>query len=79
MNIRKVTGIFIAVVLVIIGAYDVYAFASGGTEATVSWTIFKWGHEYPAFTFFLGFVMGHFFWQMKGLEKLGWKKEIKDK
>jgi len=71
MNYKKLTAIFVVLTIVGIGVFDVYVFTQGGTEATVSWTIFTWGHKYPAFTFFMGFVMGHFFWQMKPMIKMG--------
>lgn len=70
MDIKKVTKIFIAIMIAIIAVFDVYVFTVGGTEATISWTMFEWSHDYPVFTFAMGFVMGHLFWQMKPNEKL---------
>jgi len=70
VNIKKMTSIVIIGIIALITIYDVYAWNVGGTEGTISWKIFEWSHEYPAFTFLMGFVMGHLFWQMKGLKRL---------
>jgi len=70
VDVRKLTKIFIAVTIVVMLAFDVYVWNAGGTEATISWTVFEWSHQYPAFTFMIGFVMGHLFWQMKGQSKI---------
>jgi len=70
MNVKTLTKIFILVSIAVIALFDVYVFTAGGTEATISWTMYTWSHEYPAFTFSMGFVAGHLFWQMKkGPEK----------
>lgn len=63
---------FIVLMIALIAVYDVWAYSSGGTEGTISWVIYTWSHEHPAFTFAMGFVMGHLFWQMK---KSGSKNE----
>lgn len=65
MEFKKLTSLFIVGVIIAIGIYDVYAIVSGGTEATISYRIRVWSHEYPAFTFLIGFCMGHLFWPMK--------------
>jgi len=65
MDIKKITKIFILVIGVAIGVYDVYAIGQGGTEASISQTIYIWAYKYPAFTFFMGFICGHLFWQMR--------------
>jgi hypothetical protein len=70
MEIKKLTKIFIAATIAVIAAFDVYVWTAGGTEATISWTMFEWSHEYPVFAFAMGFVMGHLFWQMKGYGKI---------
>ena len=54
--------------IVLIGGYDIYAFVSGGTDATISNVIIEWSYAYPIFTFSLGFLFGllagHLFWQL---------------
>lgn len=70
MDVKVLTKIFILVVIAVIAIFDVYVWNVGGTEATISWTIFSWSHDYPVFTFLMGFTMGHLFWQMKGKKKL---------
>ncbi len=79
MNVKTLTKIFIMAVIALIAVFDVYVWNEGGTEATISWTIFEWSHQYPAFTFLMGFAMGHLFWQMKGQQKLqgGTRDEVK--
>lgn len=78
MDIKKLTGIFMGIALLVIIGYDVYAYSQGGTEGTISWQTFRLSHERPVIPFAVGFVCGHLFWQMKGLEKLGLKKIKKD-
>lgn len=68
MNWKKATVLFIGIVLVVIGIYDVVAIMQGGTEASISHTVYVWSYKYPAFTFLTGFTMGHLFWQMKRTE-----------
>ena len=68
--IKAATKIVILAFVVGLIGYDFYAFYVGGTEATVSWTVFEWSHQYPAMTFGVGFVCGHLFWQMKPQLKL---------
>ena len=70
MSIKKLTILFIAAVVFAIIGYDVYAFVQGGTDATISWTMFTWSLKYPVFPFVMGFVMGHLFWQMKSTKKI---------
>lgn len=70
MNYKLVTQIFITTVIVVILGYDVWVYMSAGQQATVSKTIIEWGYDYPAFTFMMGFVMGHFFWQLAPKKKV---------
>jgi len=66
MNVRNITKI--AVVFFILGIllYDAYAYIVAGQEATVSYLIITdWSHNYPAFTLFVGIVMGHLFWALR--------------
>ena len=67
MNFKKVTQYFILLLIVVIAVYDVVAYIWGGQIATISSVIIRdWSGEYPAFTFAMGFVMGHLFWPLKG-------------
>ena len=77
MKASQLTGYFILIIIGLIGVYDGYALLSEGTTATVSYKIRVWSKEYPAFTFLMGFTMGHLFWGMRTtpeMEKL--KKEL---
>lgn len=75
MNVAKYTKSFIVIMIVVIAGYDVWAWNKGGTEGTISWVMYQWSLEAPVFTFAMGFVMGHLFWQMK---KSSGAKELKD-
>ena len=64
-DVQGYTGIAIAVFIVGILLYDVWAYLKAGAKGTVSYTIImKWSRQYPAFTFMVGFAMGHLFWPM---------------
>lgn len=74
MNWKKITPFFVIAILVVIFIYDAVAIAQGGTEASVSYRIIMWSYDFPAFTFLIGFAMGHLFWRMRDTprtEKLG--------
>ena len=65
MNVKMITQYFIALSILVILGYDVFAYIQGGSEATVSSIIInEWSRDYPAFTFLMGFTMGHLFWPM---------------
>lgn len=59
MSIRKQTIILLLVALAILGAWDIYAFASGEDGATISEII---GESPPSIVFACGYLCGHFFW-----------------
>lgn len=66
MKIKDITKISVIVFIIGILVYDVYAYYQGGQEATVSHLVITdWSRNYPAFTFMVGFVMGHLFWALK--------------
>ena len=67
---KKLTMVFIGLSIVVIGLFDVYVFFRGGTEATISYTIFEWSYKYPMLPFAAGILCGHFFWQMRGTDKI---------
>lgn len=66
----RYTVIFIGVAFVSIALYDVVAISNGGTEASISHTITVWSYRFPAFTFAMGFVMGHLFWRTRPTKQL---------
>lgn len=61
---KQATTIFIIGVILIILGWDGFAMYKGGVGASISHTIIKWSYEFPAFTFAIGFVMGHLFWKI---------------
>lgn len=65
MKIREITQYAIALIILGIFAYDAWAFIQGGQDATISSVIITdWAYNYPAFTFLIGFIMGHLFWPL---------------
>lgn len=65
MKTRQITGYAIIVFLVLIFVYDFWAYMQGGQDATISSVIITdWALNYPAFTFGIGFIMGHLFWPL---------------
>jgi hypothetical protein len=73
MTVKTITLLVIALFIIGLLGYDVYAYVVGGQDATVSNVIIELSHDYPAGTFLVGFAMGHLFWQMKK------PKEVADK
>ena len=62
---RGYSQIFIVFIIVVIFAFDAWVFIQGGQDATVSSVIITdWAYNYPAFTFGVGFIMGHLFWPL---------------
>lgn len=59
-----------AVVAVVIAAFDVYVMIYGGTGTTISHEIIMMSYKYPAFTFLVGFIAGHLFWRVGNTEDL---------
>ena len=65
-----------AVVAVVIAAFDIYVMIYGGTGTTISHEIIVMSYKYPAFTFLVGFIAGHLFWRMPGTEDTNKAEEI---
>ena len=61
----KLTVWFVLVVIIAIAIWDGIVIYQEGTTATISYLLRDWSKEYPAFTFAMGFTMGHLFWGMK--------------
>lgn len=61
----KTTRLAIAVCIGALLVYDAAIIIMKGTEASVSMQIIEWSYDYPVFTFFVGFVMGHLFWRVR--------------
>lgn len=62
-------ALFIAITIVVIAIVDVYLITTGGTAASISYQIIEWSYKYPAFTFLMGFTMGHLFWKISDVKK----------
>jgi zinc transporter ZupT len=61
--VKKITQIFVFVAVAIIAIYDLIAFASGGTGATISCWFWEVSKVRPVIPFAAGFIAGHLFWQ----------------
>ena len=83
MDIKKKTAIFTigSILFFFLGwiVYDIYAISEGGTEASISFMMYKWSYKYPIFTWVMGFIpgilVGHFFWRIRDTKET---KEISD-
>jgi hypothetical protein len=67
-------ALLIAIAIVVIAIVDVYLIMTGETAGSISHQIIAWSHEYPVFTFLVGFTMGHLFWRMKSIREIKEKK-----
>jgi uncharacterized integral membrane protein len=65
---KNLAAIFIVAVIVTIAVVDVYLIYNGGTAASISFQLISWSYEFPAFTFLMGFTMGHLFWKIRPVE-----------
>lgn len=71
---KNITMIFVFIVIIAIAVFDFWVIVKGGTEASISHLFIVWSYKYPAFTFLMGFTMGHLFWKIrdtKETSKLG--------
>jgi len=68
LTIKVTVGIVLAVVIILI--YDAIAIMGGGTEASISSLIITLSYKQPLVPalvgWFIGLLMGHLFWRMKG-------------
>lgn len=63
----NLTTAFIILVVAMIVIFDVYIIARKGGKESISAKIALAAYNYPSIPFAVGFVCGHFFWQMRGL------------
>lgn len=66
---KNAAAIFIVFTIVLIAVVDVILIVKGGTEASISHQLIVWSYEFPAFTFLMGFTMGHLFWKIREVKK----------
>jgi hypothetical protein len=65
---KNLAAIFIVSVILVIAIVDVFLITKGGTGASISFQLISWSYEFPAFTFLIGFTMGHLFWKIRPVE-----------
>ena len=75
-KLNMITKVVIGMVIATILIWDLYVIIEGGTGTTISNRLIVWAYEYPAFSFAMGFVMGHLFWRMPATKEL---KKILDR
>ncbi len=73
MNFKVITQkvmLAIIVMIVVVLIYDAYAISQGGTEASISSQLIVLSYKQPLVPaligWFIGLLMGHLFWRMKG-------------
>ena len=70
-NGKRITGLFITAIVLIIGVYDVVAMFGFGVDATISRVLLGGAYVTPAIPFTIGFLMGHLFWPQPTPKKTG--------
>jgi hypothetical protein len=59
---KRITGLAITAILLLIAAYDAVAMFGFGTDATISRVVLGNSSVTPTIPFGIGFLMGHLFW-----------------
>jgi hypothetical protein len=62
---KRMTNYFLLAVLIVVCAYDLYAYWWLTPQQTVSRTVFDLAREYPIIAFVAGVVAGHLFWPVR--------------
>lgn len=56
-------------IMLVVGIWDIYAYAVSRPDATVSAIIGQWGHEFPMLSVAIGVLIGHLFWPRESIRK----------
>jgi hypothetical protein len=70
---KKITPIFILIIVVSSIAFDFFIIGQQGKTESISATIIRWAYDYPSIPFVVGFLCGHLFWKMKDKDVYGEK------
>jgi hypothetical protein len=66
-NVVSTAGIVLAafflVIVLLVGAWDIYASSKGNAGQTVSDVMFGWAKMYPIMPLTIGVILGHLFWR----------------
>lgn len=65
MKYRTITIIIMAVALVLLVGWDIFAYVKAGREATISDILLDWSQRWPVIPLAFGVLMGHLFWPLK--------------
>jgi len=69
MSRKKITMILIGLVTIVLGGWDIFLLAKGGTEETISHMVLVSSYKYPIIPFLGGFLSSHFWWRIKDTAK----------
>lgn len=67
--VRTVTQCLLLAVAALAGAYDLWAVATAGYDASISVVVLDWSHRAPVLPFAAGVLAGHLFWPQSDKEK----------
>lgn len=56
--------VFVIAIVTIGFALDLWLVINGGVKNTISWWVITMAQRFPIIPFALGFLCGHFFWQL---------------
>ena len=65
MTPRHITQAVLLTALLLLGAYDLFAFLRWGRENTISVVLYETAQQFPVIAFGLGVLAGHVFWPIK--------------
>lgn len=68
---KKITPLFILIVVVVCIAFDFFIIGQQGKPESISATVIRWAYDYPSIPFAVGFLCGHLFWKMKDTDVTG--------
>jgi len=59
---RFATQVVLLIVAALLGAYDIWAIATAGYDASISVVVLDWSRRAPVLPFAVGVLAGHLFW-----------------
>ena len=66
--VRLTTQVTLLTVAALFGAYDIWAIATAGYDASVSVVVLDWSRRAPVLPFAVGVLVGHLFWPQSDKE-----------
>lgn len=59
---QYILALCLLTMMMIVGMWDIYAYATNDPEGTVSNIIGTWGEQFPMLSVAIGVLVGHLFW-----------------